>query len=99
MNTGVTAITEKILSEAKTWADEQTSAAKVEAQNTADEFSAKAKAEVDKTLAEASEKAKATGERAISQGEMDRRKMLLACLLVLLATFLVWHRAALRLLR
>ena len=78
MNTGVGAITDKILGEAKTWANEQTSAAKVEAENTADEFTAKAKEQVEKTLDEANEKAKAAGERAISQGEMDRRKMLLA---------------------
>lgn len=75
---GATTITEKILSEAKAWADEQTGAAKAEADTIAVEFAAMARAESEKSLAEADEKAKAIWERASSQGEMDKRKMMLA---------------------
>lgn len=75
---GVAAITGKIQAEAQSWADQQTEAAQVEANAITADYQAQAKAAYEKTLADAQVKAEAVSQRAVSQGEMDKRKMLLA---------------------
>lgn len=75
---GITAITETIRAEAQAAADEITAAAQAEAQAISADYEAQAKAVSESALADAKAKAEAAVQRAASQGEMDKRKMLLA---------------------
>lgn len=77
-NNGVNAITKQIEAEAKAAAEEVLAAAQGEAQSIAADYQAQAKAACDSALADAKVRAEATRQRAVSQGDMDRRKMLLA---------------------
>ncbi len=75
---GVANITEKILSEARTWADAQVADSKAQAAATAEEIAQTAATQAKNTLENAQAKAQQITERAKSQGEMDRRKMILS---------------------
>jgi V/A-type H+-transporting ATPase subunit E len=74
----VIAITDKIQAEARAWADEQIAAAKAEAKAILADHQARADQAYDNTLAEAKVKAAFIADRAVSQAEVDRRKMLLS---------------------
>lgn len=75
---GVAGITDKILAEAQSWADEQITVAKQEAETIENEYTLQARTAYESAMREAYAKSGAVGERAKSQGEMDRRKMMLA---------------------
>lgn len=75
---GVTGITDKILAEAQIWADEHTAAAKQEADATENEYTLQARTAYENAMRDAYAKSGAVSERAKSQGEMDKRKMMLA---------------------
>ena len=74
----VIAITDRIQAEAQAWADEQIAAAKAEAEAILADYQAKADQAYESILAEAKVKAAFIADRAVSQAEVDRRKMLLA---------------------